>query len=66
MSLEQMPKVFTRFSEPSQLDTADQGTLILVMKDFPKRYELYKQISSNEENPVWIHMGAVKEIEEAS
>ncbi len=42
-----------RHAPPSKIDTASTGTLCKVSNS-SNRVEIYKQISQDEENPIWI------------
>jgi hypothetical protein len=45
--------MIVRFGPPSSLDTAPLGTLCKVSNS-SNRVEIYKQISHDEENPIWV------------
>lgn len=45
--------MIVRFGPPSSLDTAPLGTLCKVSNS-SNRVEIYKQISHDEESPIWV------------
>lgn len=46
-----------RHSKPTKYDQAPQGTVCKVVQVLSAEYTLYRQISSDEENPCWDLMG---------
>lgn len=50
------PSIITRFGEPSKSDTAQHSTICRVSNS-PDSFDIYLQISHDEENPNWILMG---------
>jgi len=52
-----LPPIVTRFGEPSKMDTAKFGTICRVSCT-PESFDIYLQISHNEEDPNWTYMGA--------
>lgn len=49
--------VLIRHSKPTKYDQAPQGSTCKVLKVLCVEYELYKQISSDDENPYWELIG---------
>lgn len=45
--------MIVRFGPPSKFDTAALGTMCKVSNS-SNRVEIYKQISHDEENPIWV------------
>lgn len=52
---EGMPPIILRLSQPTKLDHAPKGTLCLVKNELDGD-NTYRQMSDDEENPVWIEM----------
>ena len=48
----------TRHAAPTQLDTADRGTLCQVSGLSEKSHSFYVQMSSNAEKPFWVELEA--------
>jgi hypothetical protein len=57
MDVVEFPKVIVRHAAPSKLDQAKPGTKCHVLKPFSNQVDVYIQISSNEEDPVWEYSG---------
>jgi hypothetical protein len=55
--MNELSKIF-RYGEPGKLDTAKIGTecWIVTNKELDE-YDVYQQVSTNEENPNWIYIG---------
>lgn len=51
---EGMPSIIVRRSHPTKLDHSPKGTLCLVKDEDGEN--TYRQMSDDEENPVWIEM----------
>lgn len=51
-----LPPIVTRFGEPSKMDTAKFGTMCRVSSN-PESFDIYLQISHDEESPNWTYMG---------
>lgn len=51
-----LPPIVTRFGEPTKMDTARYGTICRVSSS-PESFDIYLQISHDEENPTWMSMG---------
>lgn len=51
------PKVIVRHSAPSKLDHAKCGTKCHVLRPMSSQVDVYIQIASNEEDPVWEYSG---------
>jgi hypothetical protein len=51
--MKQLPEVITRRSAPNKYDQAPYGTRCVVVDDEKTILEHYKQISKDEENPMW-------------
>lgn len=47
------PKILYRYSKPCQYDTVEHGTLCRVETGTPGKYDIYKQISKDENRPLW-------------
>jgi len=47
----------TRFGEPTKMDTAKFKTICRVSSS-PESFDIYLQISHDEEKPYWTYMGA--------
>lgn len=48
-----------RHSKPSKLDQACFGTECKVVTTLSKEYDIYRQMSMNEENPLWVYIETV-------
>jgi len=57
MPIAEMPKVITRYSQPSKLDHAQTGTRCNVLKPSRDRVDIYLQVSQQEDDPVWELIG---------
>lgn len=51
-----LPPIVTRFGEPGKMDTAQFGTICRVSST-PETFDIYLQISHDEEEPNWTYMG---------
>lgn len=50
-----------RYGEPSKMDMAKQGTECWVLNKTTYEYDVYQQVSTNEESPIWEFIGTKKE-----
>lgn len=46
-----------RNGKPNKYDQAPQGTYCKTMNGLSDQYDLYQQISSNEDEPIWYLIG---------
>jgi hypothetical protein len=51
--MDKSPLILNRYGEPNKFDHCPEGTICKVMMGANGEYVLYKQISPDEENPVW-------------
>lgn len=51
-----LPPIVTRFGEPGKMDTAKNGTICRV-SSCPESFDIYLQISHDEEDPNWTYIG---------
>lgn len=49
-------KLLIRYSQPGKYDHAPQGTECKIVID-ERTYDLYRQTSSKEDDPIWDHVG---------
>jgi hypothetical protein len=54
------PKVIIRNSKPHKYDHAEQGSICKVSKLFSDECDIYKQISSHNDDPIWEFIGTEK------
>lgn len=52
-----MNPILIRHGEPSKYDHCEYGTLCKVMITPTERYDLYKQVSKDESEPIWNLVG---------
>jgi hypothetical protein len=57
---EQMATI-KRYSRPTSLDHAPKGTKCLVARPFEYNYDIYLQISIEEDDPKWEYIGIGQE-----
>lgn len=57
MTIVEFPKIIIRHSPPTKLDHAQRGTKCHVLREFQERPDLYIQVSTNEEDPIWEYSG---------